>query len=111
MSSKFLDRLDEIREGAAPRLGFGTTRPPKLPGLALVIAAGSKDGAASASGMSPDAVFVSGASVSQASEIGEAATGIWGIRADGLTSADAASWREAGADVWSSPCPGRPWEP
>ena len=99
MSSKFLDRLDEIREGAAPRLGFGTTRPPKLPGLALVIAATGKDGAVAASGMSPDAVFVSGSSAGQGGEIGEATTGVWGIRADGLTTADAASWRDAGADV------------
>ena len=100
MSSKFLDRLDEIREGSAPRLGFGAARPPKLPGLALVIAAdGGKDSAASASGLTPDAVIVSGASASLADEMGKAASGVWGIRADRLNTADAASWREAGADV------------
>ena len=100
MSSKFLDRLEEIREGSAPRLGFGTTRPPKMPGLALVIAAdGGKDDAASAGGLAPDAVIVSGASASQAGEIGEAASGLWGVRAGHLTTADAASWREAGADL------------
>ena len=101
MSSKFLERLDEIREGAPPRLGFGTTRPPKLPGLALVITTGGgKDGAAAAAALSPDAVIVSGSSAAQAGEIGEAASGVnWGVRADGLTAADAGSWRETGADL------------
>ena len=101
MSSKFLDRLEEIREGSAPRLGFGTTRPPKLPGLGLVITAdGGKDGASAAGGLAPDAVIVTGSTAAQAGEIGEAASSVnWGVRADSLTSADAASWREAGADV------------
>ena len=101
MSSKFLERLDEIREGSLPRLGFGMTRPPKLPGLALVISAdGGKDGAASAKELSPDAVIISGSGVAQAGEIGEAASGTnWGVKAEGLTTADAASWREAGADL------------
>lgn len=101
MSSKFLDRLEEIREGAAPRLGFGTSRPPKMPGLALVITADDgKEGAASASGFSPDAVVVSGASADQAGDIGEGASGsTWGVRADGFSSADASAWREAGADL------------
>ena len=108
MSSKFLERLDEIREGAAPRLGFGTTRPPKLPGLALIVSAdGGKDGAASAGGLAPDAVIVSGTGVEQASEIGGAASGVnWGIRADGLSAADATAWREAGADVLVFSLPG-----
>ena len=100
MSSKFLERVDEIREGSAPRLGFGAARPPKLPGLALIVTVdGGKDGAASAGKLAPDAVVVSGSSAPQASEIGEAASGVWGVRTDGLTVADAASWREAGADV------------
>ncbi len=101
MSSKFLDRLDEIREAPLPQLGFGTRRPPKLPGLALVIsAAGGKDQAASAGELSPDAVIVSGSAAAQAGEIGEAASGTnWGVIVDSLTSADAASWREAGADI------------
>lgn len=101
MSSKFLERIEEIREGAAPRLGFGTTRPPRLPGLALVVTAdGGKDGAAAAGALGPDAVVVSGPAAAQAGEIGEAASGTnWGVRADGLTSADAEAWREAGADL------------
>ncbi len=101
MSSKFLERLEEIREGAAPRLGFGATRPPKLPGLGLVVTTdGGKDGAAAAAGLGPDAVIVSGSSAGQASEVGEAASGVnWGVRSDSLTAPDAGSWREAGADL------------
>ena len=101
MSSKFLERVEEIREGSAPRLGFGMTRPPKMPGLALVITCdGGKDGAAKAGSLGPDAVIVSGSQAAQASEIGEAASSVnWGVRSDALTSSDAAAWREAGADV------------
>ena len=101
MSSKFLERVEEIKEGSAPRLGFGMARPPRLPGLALIITAdGGKDGAVSAGNLAPDAVIVSGSPLAQAGEIAEAASGVnWGVRADGLTAADAASWREAGADL------------
>ena len=107
MSSKFLERLDEIREGAPPRLGFGTTRPARLPGMALIVSADGKDTAASAGGMAPDAVIIGGSDASQAGEIGEAASGVnWGVRVDGLTAADAASWREGGADVLVFSLPG-----
>ena len=101
MSSKFLERLDEIREGAPPRLGFGASRAPKLPGLALVVSTdGGRDGVAAAAGLGPDAVIVTGPSVAQAGEVGEATSGTnWGVRSDGLTTSDADSWREAGADI------------
>ena len=101
MSSKFLERLEQIREGAPPRMGFGVSRPDKLPGMALIVSAdGGKDGAGAAASLGPDAVIVSGCAVEQAGEMGEAATGVnWGIRADGLSKEDAAAWREAGADV------------
>ena len=101
MSSKFLERLEEIREGAPPRLGFGMTRPPKQPGMALIVSAeGGGDGAATAGNLAPDAVLITGASVAQAGEIGEAASEVnWGARVGDLTASDAASWREAGADM------------
>ena len=99
MSSKFLDRLDEIREGAPNRLGFGAARAPKTPGLALIVSAGGKDGATAASGMAPDAIIVSGMAAVDAGEIGEAAGSVrWGARAASLSSESAATWREAGAD-------------
>ena len=34
--NKLLDLLDRIREGAPAPLGFGVTRPEKLPGMALI---------------------------------------------------------------------------
>ena len=99
MSSKFLDRLDEIREGAPPQLGFGARRADRTPGLALILSAGGKDGAATASGMAPDAIIVSGTAAVDASEIGEAAGSVrWGARAASLSVESAAAWREAGAD-------------
>ena len=99
MSSKFLDRLDEIREGAPPRMGFGATRGGRLPGLALVVSAEGRDGAAAAGALAPDAVIVTNAAASDAGDVGEAAgSARWGARAASLSSEDAAAWREAGAD-------------
>ena len=99
MSSKFLERLDEIREGAPPQLGFGPRRGERTPGLALIVSAEGKNGAATASGLSPDAVIVSGAAVADAGEIGEAAGSVrWGTRAASLSAESASAWREAGAD-------------
>ena len=101
MSSKFLERLDEIREGAPPRLGFGASRAPRLPGMALaVLTGGGKDGAAAAAELAPDAVIIADSSAAQSAEVGEAAAGVnWGVRAEELTAPDAGSWREAGADL------------
>ncbi len=99
MSSKFLERLDEIREGAPPRLGFGTRRPEKTPGMALIVSAEGSDGAATASGLAPDAIIVSGTAVVDAGAIGEASGSVpWGARAASLSVESAAAWREAGAD-------------
>ena len=35
--SKFIDRLEEIIEGAPARMGFGPARSEETPGLALII--------------------------------------------------------------------------
>ena len=99
MSSKFLERLDEIREGAPARLGFGTRRAERTPGMALIVTAAGKDGASAASGLAPDAIIVSGTAAVDAAEIGEAAGNVrWGARAASLSAESAAAWREAGAD-------------
>lgn len=99
MSSKFLERLDEIREGAPPQLGFGPRRGERTPGLALIVSTEGKDGTATAAGLSPDAVIVSGTAAVDAGEIGEAAGSVrWGARAASLSTESAAAWREAGAD-------------
>ena len=67
--------------------------------MALVVSAAGKDGAASASGLSPDAIIVSGTAVTEAADIGEASGKVrWGARAASLSVESAAAWREAGAD-------------
>ncbi len=67
--------------------------------MALIVSAGGKDGAATASGLAPDAIIVSGSAAVDAGEIGEAAGNVrWGARAAALSVESAAAWREAGAD-------------
>ncbi len=106
MSSKFLERLDEIREGAPPRLGFGARRPEKTPGLALIVSGEGKDGVSAAAALAPEAIIISGAAAVNADEIREAAGNArWGAQVASLSAESAAAWREAGADpiVFSLP--------
>jgi hypothetical protein len=99
MSSKFLDRLDEIREGAPARMGFGPSRSQKTPGMALVLQAGP-DQAGAASGLSPDAVVISGAGQDQIDALKDALSKLpWGVRTDALGSGEAQAYRDAGADL------------
>ncbi len=101
MSSKFLARLDEIREGAPPRMGFGPPRSQKMPGLALVLQADAAQ-AGTASGLSPDAVVIAGAGQDQVESLKDALAGLpWGVRTDSLGSADALAYRDAGADLFA----------
>ena len=101
--SKFIDRLDEIIEGAPARMGFGPPRADKTPGLALVVqVSGShKAGAATAMGVSPDGILVSGLTgPSQAEELKESLSDvIWGIRTDSLSTDDSKAFEEAGSGV------------
>ncbi len=103
MSSKFLDRLDEIREGAPASMGFGPARSEKTPGMALILLVSSKHkaGAATAGGLSPDAVIVSGVgSPDKVGELKETLSGLpWGVRSGALSSEDAQSYRDSGCDL------------
>ena len=103
MSSKFLDRLDTIREGAPASMGVGPARSEKTPGMALVLLVSSKHktGAAAASGLSPDAVMVSGMSgPAKVGELKETLSDvIWGVRAGALSSEDAQAYRDSGCDL------------
>ncbi len=100
MSSKFLDRLDEIREGAPPRMGFGPPRSAKVPGLALVLEANAGE-AGTAAGLSPDAVVISGLAQDQVEGVKDAVEVPWGVRTDSLGAEDATAFREAGADLFA----------
>ncbi|MDE0825014.1 MAG: hypothetical protein OSB07_13735 [Dehalococcoidia bacterium] len=101
--SKFIDRLDEIIEGAPARMGFGPPRAEKTPGLALIVQVSSshKAGAATATEVSPDGILVSGLTgPSQAIDLKEAlSNAIWGIRTDSLSTEDAKAYEEAGSGV------------
>lgn len=113
MSSKFLERLDEIREGAPPRLGFGPSRGEKTPGMALVIDIGDKvsDELESAVALSPAAIIINSRygtdkrlgpdseAAAYASRVAGDSKIPWGGRTDTLGASDAADWREAGADL------------
>jgi hypothetical protein len=101
--SKFIDRLDEIIEGAPARMGFGPPRAEKTPGLALIVQVSSshKAGAATATEVSPDGILVSGLTgPSQATDLKDAlSNAIWGIRTASLSTEDAKAYEEAGSGV------------
>lgn len=101
--SKFIDRLDEIIEGSPARMGFGPARSEKTPGLALIVQVSSdhKAGAATAIGVSPDGIILSG--LSGPAEIGDIkdtlSDAIWGVRTETLSSEDAKTYREGGCGL------------
>ena len=101
--SKFIDRLEEIIDGAPARMGFGPARSEKPPGLALIVQVSSshKAGAATAAGVSPDGIIISG--LSGPAQIGELkdtlSDVIWGVRTDSLSSEDAKAYLEDGCGL------------
>ena len=101
--SKFTDRLDEIIEGASASMGFGPARSEKTPGMALIVQVSSshKAGAATATGVSPDGIFIAGVKgPAQISELKDSLSkAIWGVRTDSLSSEDAKSYVGAGCGL------------
>ena len=99
--SKFIDRLEEIIEGAPARVGFGPARSAKTPGLALIVQISSSHqaGAATATEISPDGIIISGADgPAQVGELKDSLSdAIWGVRTDSLSSADAKAYLEHGS--------------
>ena len=101
--SKFIDRLDEIMEGAPARMGFGPARSEKPPGMALIVQVSSshKAGAATAMGVSPDGIIIAG--LKGPTQIGELkdtlSDAIWGVRTDTLSSEDVKAYLEAGCGL------------
>jgi len=101
--SKFIDRLEEIIDGAPARMGFGPARSEKPPGLALIVQVSSshKAGAATATSVSPDGIIISGLSgPAQIGELKDALSDvIWGVRTDSLSSEDAKAYLEDGCGL------------
>ena len=101
--SKFIDRLDEIIEGAPARMGFGPARAEKTPGLALIVQVSSshKTGTATAVGVSPDGIILSG--VKTAADVSDLkdslSESLWGVRADTLSADEAKAFLEDGCDM------------
>ncbi|NQW22748.1 MAG: hypothetical protein HQ475_04805 [SAR202 cluster bacterium] len=101
--SKFIDRLDEIIEGAPASMGFGPARSEKPPGLALIVQVSSshKTGTATATGVSPDGIIISGVkSPAEVTALKDSLSdSIWGVRTDSLSSEDAKAYLEDGCDL------------
>lgn len=101
--SKFIDRLDEIIEGAPARMGFGPARSEKPPGMALIVQVSSshKAGAATALGVSPDGIIIAG--LKGPAQIGELkdslSDAIWGVRTNTLSSGDAKAYLDGGCGL------------
>ena len=112
MSSKFLERLDEIREGAPPRLGFGPSRGEKTPGMALVIDISNKisEHLESAVALTPAAIIIrsrygidvpgqDAEAMSLTAKVAGSRNIPWGGRTGSLSAADAEALRQAGGDL------------
>jgi len=101
--SKFIDRLEEIIEGAPARMGFGPARSEKIPGLALIVqvSGNHKSGTVTATEVCPDGIILSGLSTqNQVSELKDMLSdNIWGVRTDSLSTEDAKAYEEAGSGV------------
>jgi len=101
--SKFIDRLEEIIEGAPARMGFGPARAEKTPGLALIVqvSGGDKAGVATATEVSPDGIIISGLTgPGQAAELKDTLSDtIWGIRTESLSTEDAKAYEKEGSGV------------
>ena len=111
--SKFLDRIEQIGRGAPAPLGFGVTRPEKVPGMALVclITSDNSAGASIVAELAPDAALVaagrSKASVAKLTQsLGSKLP--WGVRATSITQEEVKAYQESGCDLLAFPLKGTP---
>jgi len=109
--SKFIERLDEIREGAPAAIGFGVQRAQKAPGLALLAIVSGSDAKAlqQVADLKPDGALVSGAdSPAKLKDVCKAlGDGIpWGSPVTSLSEDDAAAYEKEGCDLLAFPLQG-----
>ena len=102
--SKFLDRLEQIAQGAPPPMGFGAPRGQKTPGMALVglVSEAYAEAISLLGDLGPDAVLIAGAkdpqSVKESTQT--LRSGIpWGSRVSSLSEEDAQAFEEGGCDL------------
>ena len=108
--SKLLDLLDRIKEGAQTPMGFGVTRPEKLPGM-VVIGLVSQDyakGMAVVADQGLDAAMIAGADGPE--EVKKAGEGLkdkpWGARVTSLSQEEAQAYQDSGSDLLVFPLEG-----
>ena len=102
--SKFLDRLEQITQGAPAPMGFGVTRPEKTPSMALLGLATGSDakGIKLLAEVKPDGALISDTKDSQ--ELKSITQPLqdqvpWGARIDALSEEDAKALEEGGSDL------------
>ena len=111
--SKFLDRIEQISRGAPVALGFGATRPEKVPGMALVglITSDYSKGVSAVAELAPDAALVAaGTGKESVSELTKSMDSKlpWGVRATSMTIEEVQAYREGGCDLLAFPLEGTP---
>ena len=101
--SKFLDLLERIHEGAPAPLGFGVTRPPKLPGLVLVglVSGDHTKGIATVADLGLDAALLSGIDGPEGlKKLGDSLPDKpWGARFGSLNQEEAKAYQDNGSDL------------
>lgn len=101
--NKLLDLLDRIREGAPAPIGFGVSRPVKLPGMAVIglVTKNYAKGMAVVADQGLDAALVAGADGPEAvKQAGEGLKGKpWGARVTSLSQDEAQAYQDNGADL------------
>lgn len=109
--SKFIERLDYIREGAPAALGFGVPRGQKAPGMALLAIVSGSDAKAvkQVADLKPDGALVSG--VDDPAKLKEACQALgegipWGSPVSSLNEEQAAAYEKEGCDLLSFPLQG-----
>ncbi len=108
--NKLLDLLDRIREGAPAPLGFGVTRPEKLPGMALIglVSKNYAKGMAVVASQGLDAAMVAGADGPEG--VKKAVEGLkdkpWGARVASLSQGEAQAYQDNGPDLLVFPLEG-----
>ena len=102
--SKFIDRLDQIMEGAPGAIGFGVQRVQKAPGMALLAIVSGSDAKALqlVADLKPEGALVSG--VDEPTKLKKACTALgedipWGSPINALSEDEAAAYEKAGCDL------------
>ena len=111
--SKFLDRLEQIGRGTQTPIGFGVSRPEKVPGMALIalITSDHSTGVGAVAELAPDAALVAGgtgqASVAELTQPLDSKLP-WGVRATSMTQEEVQSYQDNGCDLLAFPLEGTP---